>query len=214
MSSQRQYTLLDKLCMGVDQALKTLTNQAQTSGVPYPGHAEEPTLNETERKHSAGLMRVNHAGEVCAQALYHGQAIASRASSMQAQMERAALEEGDHLSWCKQRLDELNSHTSYLNPLWYAGSFCIGLAAGVIGDQWSLGFVAETEKQVIKHLTGHMAILPTQDIRSHQILSRMENDEARHRDEALQAGAHDLPTPVKLVMGWTSKIMVNTAYYV
>lgn len=214
MSAYRQYTLLDKLCMGLDQALKTLTNQAQTSGVSYPGHAEEPTLNATERKHSAGLMRVNHAGEVCAQALYHGQALASRASSMQAQMEQAALEEGDHLAWCKQRLDELNSHTSYLNPIWYAGSFCIGLAAGVIGDKWSLGFVAETEKQVIKHLTGHMAILPTQDIRSHQILSRMENDEARHRDEAIEAGAHELPKPVKIVMGWTSKVMVNAAYYV
>lgn len=214
MSANRQYSLFDKLCMGIDQALKTLTNQAQTSGVSYPTQADEAALNDTERKHSAGLMRVNHAGEVCAQALYHGQAIASRASSMQAQMEQAALEEGDHLAWCKQRLDELGSHTSYLNPLWYAGSFCIGLAAGVIGDKWSLGFVVETEKQVIKHLTGHMAILPTQDIRSHQILSRMENDEARHRDEAIHAGAHELPMPVKIVMGWTSKVMVNAAYYV
>jgi ubiquinone biosynthesis monooxygenase Coq7 len=213
MSANRQYTLFDKLCIGIDQALKTLTNQAQTSGVTYPGHAEEAALNETERQHAAGLMRVNHAGEVCAQALYHGQAAASRASSMQAQMEQAALEEGDHLAWCKQRLDELGSHTSYLNPLWYAGSFCIGLAAGMIGDQWSLGFVVETERQVIKHLTGHMALLPRQDIRSHQILARMESDEARHRDEALAAGAHELPKPVKIVMGWTSKLMVGSAYY-
>lgn len=213
MSANRHYTLLDKLCISIDQALKTLTNHADNTGVSYPAHAEEAALEQRERVHSAGLMRVNHAGEVCAQALYHGQALASRATTMQAQMEQAALEEGDHLTWCKQRLDELGSHTSYLNPLWYAGSFCIGLAAGMVGDSLSLGFVVETERQVIKHLTGHMAILPAADIRSHQILSRMENDEARHRDEALQAGAQELPAPIKTIMGWTSKVMVTTAYY-
>jgi ubiquinone biosynthesis monooxygenase Coq7 len=214
MSDNRRYTFLDKLCMGVDQALKTLTHQAANSGQPSPaGLTPDEPMSDTERKHAAGLMRVNHAGEVCAQALYHGQAAASRASALQAQMEQAALEEGDHLYWCKERIDELGSHTSYLNPLWYAGSFCIGLTAGLIGDKWSLGFVVETERQVIKHLSDHIAILPAQDQRSHRILERMERDEARHRDEALEAGAHELPAPIKVVMSLTSKVMVKTAYY-
>lgn len=215
MTNKRQYTLLDKFCIGFDQALRTLGNQAASSGEPYPVTQDsESVLSEAERKHAAGLMRVNHAGEICAQALYHGQGAASRASEMQTQMEQAALEEGDHLNWCKQRLDELGSHTSYLNPLWYAGSFCIGLTAGMIGDKWSLGFVVETERQVIRHLASHIALLPAQDQRSQQILARMESDEARHRDEAVAAGAEELPQPVKLIMGWTSKIMVKAAYYV
>jgi ubiquinone biosynthesis monooxygenase Coq7 len=215
MSTDRHYTLLDKICLGIDQAMRTLTNEAKSSGQAYPADdVQELPMSDAERKHAAGLMRVNHAGEVCAQALYHGQGAASRVSELQTQMEQAALEEGDHLNWCKQRLDELGSHTSYLNPLWYAGSFCIGLAAGAIGDKWSLGFVVETERQVIKHLTSHMALLPAQDKRSQQILARMENDEARHRDEAVEAGAHELPAPVKVVMGWTSRVMVKTAYYV
>lgn len=215
MITQRQYTLLDKLCLGIDQAMRTLANQAASSGQPYPADqvADEP-MSDAERKHAAGLMRVNHAGEVCAQALYHGQGAATKAGELQAQMAQAALEEGDHLNWCKQRLDELGSHTSYLNPLWYAGSFCIGLAAGVVGDKWSLGFVVETERQVIKHLSSHIALLPTQDQRSQQILTRMESDEARHRDEAVDAGAEELPKPIKSVMGWTSKLMVKAAYYV
>ncbi len=136
---KRQYSLLDKLCIGFDQTLRTLSNQAERVGEPYPArHTIDKPLNESDRKHAAGLMRVNHTGEVCAQALYHGQAAATRNSELHEQMHQAALEEGDHLSWCKQRLDELNSHTSYLNPLWYAGSFCIGLASGMIGDKWSL----------------------------------------------------------------------------
>jgi len=214
MTTQRHYTLLDKLCLGFDQAMRTLANQAQSSGELFPAAqvAEEP-MSDAERKHAAGLMRVNHAGEVCAQALYHGQGAASSNCTLQAQMEQAALEEGDHLNWCKQRLDELSSHTSYLNPLWYAGSFCIGLTAGMIGDKWSLGFVVETERQVIKHLSSHIALLPAQDQRSQQVLARMESDEARHRDVAVEAGAHELPRPVKRVMGWVSRVMVKTAYY-
>jgi len=158
-------------------------------------------------------MRINHAGEVCAQALYQGQAVASRDLAVQEKMQQAALEEGDHLDWCRRRLDELGSQTSYFNPLWYAGSFCIGMAAGMIGDKWSLGFVAETERQVIKHLTGHMALLPQQDQRSYKILKKMEEDEARHRDTAIESGAHELPGYIKSVMALTSRIMVKTAYY-
>jgi ubiquinone biosynthesis monooxygenase Coq7 len=214
MHANRQYSLFDKLCIGLDQALRTLTDHAHTSGQLYPAtKVTDESMSDAQRKHSAGLMRINHAGEVCAQALYHGQAVASRASDVQEKMEQAALEEGDHLNWCKKRLDELGSHTSYLNPLWYAGSFCIGMAAGMIGDKWSLGFVVETERQVIKHLSGHMNILPTQDQRSYKILERMESDEARHRDEALQAGAQELPGAVKSVMALTSKMMVKTSYY-
>ncbi len=215
MNSNRDYTLLDKLCIGIDQALRALSNQAHTSGEAYPAQSvkDEP-MSDTQRKHSAGLMRINHTGEVCAQALYHGQAMASRRSEVQAAMEQAALEEGDHLNWCKKRLDELDSHTSYLNPLWYAGSFCIGMAAGMIGDRWSLGFVVETERQVIKHLSGHLAILPTQDQRSCKILERMESDEAHHRDQAINAGAHELPGYIKGVMALSSKVMVKTAYYI
>tara|TARA_R110000868_G_scaffold326156_2_gene587111 strand:- start:1086 stop:1733 length:648 start_codon:yes stop_codon:yes gene_type:complete len=214
MNANRHYTLLDKLCMGVDQAIRTLTHHAHTSGEPYPAEKiEDEAMTDTQRKHSAALMRINHAGEVCAQALYHGQAVGSRASAVQEKMEQAALEEGDHLDWCKKRLDELGSHTSHLSPLWYAGSFCIGLTAGMVGDKWSLGFVAETERQVIKHLTGHMTLLPTADQRSYKILERMEHDETRHRDEAIHSGAHDLPATIKSVMALTSKVMVKTAYY-
>lgn len=215
MNSKRHYTLLDKLCLGVDQAMRALTDHAKTTGQPYPANnVEEAPLSDTERKHVAGLMRINHAGEICAQALYHGQGLVSKSSAVQEKMQHAAIEEGDHLTWCKKRLDELGSHTSYLNPMWYAGSFCIGMLAGVIGDKWSLGFVAETETQVIKHLTNHMTSLPPQDIRSYNILVKMEQDEAKHKQEAIQSGAHALPLPIKQLMAFTSKIMVNTAYWV
>lgn len=215
MHNKPEYSLFDKLIIGFDQALRTLSNHADASGEAYPAeNTPEQDMSEKERKHAAGLMRVNHAGEVCAQALYHGQAAGSRTLSVQENMQHAALEEGDHLNWCKRRLDELGSHTSYLNPLWYVGSFCIGMTAGMVGDKWSLGFVSETETQVIKHLTGHMAILPQQDERSYNVLKRMEADEARHRDMAIAHGAHDLPKMIKGVMALTSKIMVTSAYYV
>lgn len=212
--SQRHYTLLDKICINIDQAVRALSNNHRTSGKPYPAKGmEKPVLEEKERKHAASLMRINHAGEICAQALYHGQGIVSKNAVQQSKMQEAAIEEGDHLAWCKQRLDELGSHTSYLNPLWYAGSFCIGMMAGMIGDRWSLGFVAETEKQVIKHLEGHLHLLPKQDNISHAILSQMEADESKHRDEAIDAGAHELPDIIKQGMALTSKIMVKTVYW-
>jgi 3-demethoxyubiquinol 3-hydroxylase len=214
MPSQRDYNLLDRLCLGIDQAVRALTDNAKTTGHAYPAeNMEQPPLNEQQRKQSAAFMRINHAGEICAQALYHGQGMVSCSSEVQYKMQQAAIEEGDHLAWCRQRLDELGSYTSYLNPLWYAGSFCIGMAAGILGDKWSLGFVAETERQVIKHLEGHCQVLASQDGRSYKILEQMEKDEAKHRDEAVAAGAHELPSIIKQGMAFTSKIMVKTAYW-
>lgn len=212
---ERHYTFFDRICLGIDQAMRALADNPKTSGVPHPAKGvDENPLNESERKHAAALMRINHAGEICAQALYHGQGVISRSKELQEKMQQAAVEEGDHLAWCKKRLDELGSHTSYLNPLWYAGSFCIGMAAGMIGDKWSLGFVAETERQVITHLEGHLKLLPQQDQRSYKILARMEKDEARHRDEAIIAGAHELPSIIKKMMAMTSKVMVKASYWV
>lgn len=209
------YTFWDKLILGLDQAIRALANQATTSGNPYPADtAPRDTLSDAEKKQAAALMRINHAGEICAQALYHGQGLVSRNETIQSKMREAAIEEGDHLAWCKQRLDELNSHTSYLNPLWYAGSFCIGMTAGIIGDKWSLGFVAETETQVSNHLQNHMDTLPAHDERSYRILYQMKMDEEKHRDEAIASGAHLLPDVIKKAMTITSKIMVKTAYYI
>ncbi len=214
MEKNRHYSFFDRLCLGFDQTIRTLTNQPQTSGKPYPSaHIDQEPLTDVQRKQAAALMRINHAGEICAQALYHGQGVVSKSPAVQEKMREAAIEEGDHLAWCKQRLDELGSHTSYLGPLWYAGSFCIGMMAGLIGDGWSLGFVAETERQVINHLHGHLKLLPVEDARSYQILRQMEEDETKHRNEAIAAGALELPMFAKTTMGWTAKIMVKTAYY-
>ncbi|SRR5579883_960169 len=214
MSFHRHYTFFDRLCLGLDQAVRALTDNAKTTGAPYPAQSiEDSPLSDEQRKHSAALMRINHAGEICAQALYHGQGVISRSRETQAKMQAAAIEEGDHLAWCKQRLEELGSHTSYLNPLWYVGSFCIGTVAGVIGDKWSLGFVAETERQVIQHLQGHLQLLPEQDRRSYRILAQMEKEEAEHRDAAIESGAKELPGVIKGMMAIVSKVMVKTAYW-
>lgn len=215
MDTKRDYSFFDKLCLGLDQAVRALTNNAKTTQHINPGKDTlESNLTDAERKQSAALMRINHAGEICAQALYHGQGLVSRSIEIQEKMQTAALEEGNHLHWCQQRLDELGSHTSYLNPLWYAGSFAIGMIAGMIGDKWSLGFVVETERQVIKHLDGHMHLLPQADARSYKILQQMEQDEAKHRDDALDAGANELPDVIKKGMSLTAKVMVKTAYWV
>jgi 3-demethoxyubiquinol 3-hydroxylase len=215
MHTPRHYSFLDRLCLGVDQALRALTNNAKTTGIAYPANKmTETPLSQSQREQSAALMRINHAGEICAQALYHGQGVVSRSRDVQEKMHQAAMEEGDHLTWCSQRLDELASHHSYLNPLWYAGSFCIGMVAGMIGDKWSLGFVAETERQVIKHLKGHLNSLPMEDQRSYKILEQMELDETKHRDEAIALGARELPGIIKKGMSLTSKIMVKTAYWI
>lgn len=211
----RHYSIIDRLCLNVDQVVRALTKNVKTTGKPYPAtKVEEVTLSEQQRHHSAALMRINHAGEICAQALYHGQGMLSRSPTIQEKMQQAAIEEGDHLAWCQQRLEELSSHVSYLNPLWYAGSFCIGMVAGMIGDKWSLGFVAETERQVIKHLENHLHLLPAQDKRSYTILKQMEVDESFHRDEAIAYGAYDLPEVIKKTMAMMSKVMVKTTYWI
>lgn len=215
MSQERNYTLFDHICLGFDQALRAVSGKPKTTGRPYPAKSvPETDMTAQQVRYAAGLMRINHAGEVCAQALYHGQGLVSSRRDVKQKMEHAAIEEGDHLAWCSSRLVELNSHKSYLNPLWYAGSFMIGLTAGVIGDKWSLGFLAETEHQVVKHLEKHLDLLPAADQKSRAILSQMQTDEATHRDDAIQAGAAVLPSFIKKLMAFSSKIMVKTTYWV
>lgn len=211
----RHYSLLDQVCLRADGALRALSSKISPTQTPYPAaHMAEPQMTPDQRKHAAGLMRVNHAGEVCAQALYHGQALVTRSVALQTQLKQAAMEEGDHLFWCNKRLDELGSHTSYLNPLWYAGSFAMGVAAGCVSDECSLGFVAETESQVVKHLENHLKSLPEEDKKSLKILHQMQADEAHHRDEAIKAGAKKLPEIVRKAMGLVAKVMVKTAYWI
>ncbi|HEX6590692.1 MAG TPA: 2-polyprenyl-3-methyl-6-methoxy-1,4-benzoquinone monooxygenase [Moraxellaceae bacterium] len=209
----RRYSLLDRFINEADKALRTIAPNATQAHRPSPGvpHGES-ALSEEERRHAAGLMRVNHTGEVCAQALYQGQALTARLPEVRAEMEQAAREEEDHLAWCEQRVTELGSHTSYLNPLWYAMSFGIGAAAGMAGDKWSLGFVAETERQVCDHLQGHMGRVPLQDEKTRAIIGQMHHDEAEHMQMALQAGAAPLPAPVKHLMAAVARVMTTTAY--
>jgi ubiquinone biosynthesis monooxygenase Coq7 len=215
MKNQRHYSMLDKFCIGLDQAFKSACGKPASTGRTYPAqNLPEPTLNQEQSKHSAALMRINHAGEVCAQALYNGQGLVSRRPDVREKMQQAAVEEGDHLAWCSQRLTELGSHTSYLNPFWYIGSFAIGVTAGLVGDKWSLGFLAETENQVVKHLEKHLTLLPEQDGKSSQILQQMRTEEAQHRDEAIKAGAAELPEFIKKLMSFSSMVMVKTAYWI
>lgn len=216
INHSRKYSKLDMLCMSLDQVVRAVSGKAGLGAQrEYPAiHTAEADLSEQERRRSASLMRVNHAGEVSAQALYHGQGLASRDRATQAQMQQAALEEGDHLAWCSTRLEELGSHTSYLNAFWYMGSFVIGLTAGIVGDKWSLGFVAETESQVVKHIESHLRLLPQQDKRSAIVLQQMQKDELFHRDQAIKAGAAILPTFIKILMKVASKVMVKTAYWI
>ncbi|MDH5766577.1 MAG: 2-polyprenyl-3-methyl-6-methoxy-1,4-benzoquinone monooxygenase [Gammaproteobacteria bacterium] len=197
-----------------DHALRTVLGKPVITERPDPSEGmTESTLNDIERSHSAGLMRVNHSGEVSAQALYQGQALTARLDEVRASMERAALEENDHLAWTEKRLHDLGSHKSVLNPIWYAGSFAIGAFAGAIGDKWSLGFVAETEHQVIKHLDQHLEKLPVNDSRSRAILEQMKEDEAHHATVALEGGGAELPWPVKKIMQAMSRVMTTTTYY-
>ncbi len=209
----RHYSAMDSLITNLDQGIRTIFGKPQVTERPAPdADTTSPDLADADKAHVAGLMRVNHSGEVCAQALYQGQALTARLPDVRDKMERAAQEENDHLAWCESRLHELDSHTSYLNPLWYAGSFAIGAFAGAVGDKWSLGFVAETERQVVKHLDNHLQQLPETDNKSRAILEQMKQDEARHATTALEAGGAELPEPVKKLMGLTSKIMTRTAY--
>lgn len=209
----RRTTLVDHFITQVDQALRTLTDTVQAERHSPAEQKPIHELKKDEKKHIAGLMRINHTGEVCAQALYQGQALTAKLPNVRSAMEHAAQEEIDHLAWCKQRLDELNSHTSYLNPLWYGLSFSIGAAAGLIGDKWSLGFVAATEDQVCQHLDSHLKQLPDQDEKSRAILEQMKEDEAKHATLALQAGGAEFPSSVKTLMSAVAKIMTKTTYY-
>lgn len=209
----RRYSFLDKVCLEIDQALCALTNHTKLVN-HYPAEKlPADSLSKAAQKRVAGLMRVNHAGEICAQALYRGQHLVSRNPNIAQKMQEAADEESAHLDWCSKRLDELNSRPSLLNPIWYTGSFCIGVFAGAISDAYSLGFLAETEHQVGKHLKHHLSELPAEDLRSRAILRQMEQDEAKHRQDAIEAGGKELPNLVKWVMAITSKVMVKTAYW-
>ena len=209
----RRYSIFDKLIHNADQALRTLVPGAANEERPSPAQQRDyAELNEDEKKHAAGLMRINHTGEVCAQALYQGQALTAKLPEVREAMEEAAREETDHLVWCEQRLEELGSHTSYLNPLFYGLSFGIGAAAGKISDKVSLGFVAATEEQVCKHLTEHMTSLPVQDEKSKAVLLQMLEDEAKHASAALDAGGYKFPLPVRLAMTGVSKVMTKSTY--
>lgn len=202
----------DDLISGFDRALRTLTGTA-SSQRKYPADdRREVELSPDERRHAAGLMRVNHTGEVCAQALYSAQALGARDPEVRRRFALAAREEEDHLAWTQQRLAELDARTSYANPLWYAGSFAIGLASSLGGDRTNLGFVVETERQVEEHLTEHMARLPEADARSRAIVAAMRDDEARHGASARDAGASELPLPLRALMRATAKLMTITAY--
>jgi ubiquinone biosynthesis monooxygenase Coq7 len=209
----RDLTPLDRLLSGISNALQTVTAPARRSARQYPAADVSTTdLDEQQRRHSAGLMRVNHAGEVAAQGLYQGHAVAARESRIEEHMQHAAAEELDHLAWCEQRLDELGSRPSRLSPLWYAGSFAIGAASGVLGDRWSLGFIAETEDQVCAHLSAHLDQLPKTDARSRAIVAKMRDEEQAHGENAIAAGAARLPPPIKRLMQLTAKVMTTTAY--
>jgi ubiquinone biosynthesis monooxygenase Coq7 len=212
MSTTRRYSPLDRLIIEAQRAITT------TGGKPVaergnPGATEaDVVMAETSRRHAAGLMRINHTGEVCAQALYVGQAAVARDEATRTQLLAAAQEETDHLAWCADRLDELHSRPSLLNPLWYAGSYAIGVLAGMRGDGWNLGFVVETERQVEAHLAEHLETLPSEDRRSRAILETMKVDEARHADHAQAAGARVLPKPIPRLMALTSAVMKAVAY--
>lgn len=209
----RHYSPIDHLLINMDQAVRTIFGQPHITERPDPAaHIPETELSEAERKLAAGLMRVNHAGEVSAQGLYQGQALTARLPEVRQKMERAALEENDHLDWCERRVHDLGERVSLLNPFWYIGSFAIGAAAGLAGDKWSLGFVAETEHQVIKHLDNHLEHLPAQDQKSRAIVEQMKMDEAHHATVALEHGGAPLPTPIKKLMALTSKVMTETAF--
>lgn len=212
---QRHLTPLDRLLASANNALRTVAAPAGRAARPNPAqHVLGPELDARQKSHAAGLMRVNHAGEVCAQALYQGHAAVARDKTVEAQMQRAADEEFDHLAWCEERIHELGEEVSKLSPFWYAGAFAIGAASGILGDKWSLGFIAETEKQVCAHLDSHLDALPAEDAKSRAIVEQMRDEEEEHGDNAIDAGAAELPAPVKRLMQMTAKVMTKTAYWV
>lgn len=213
MSSQRHYSPADRLLMQADAALRTLLPFSGQPSRPSPAVLKNDSeFTESETRHVAGLMRINHTGEVCAQALYQGQALTARLPQVRQAMEQAADEEVDHLAWCEQRIRQLGSHTSVLNPLFYGLSFGIGASAGLISDRISLGFVAATEDQVCKHLDEHLGQLPAGDDKSRAILEQMREDEAQHSTAAIEAGGLRFPAPIKFGMSLMSKVMTKATY--
>ena len=213
--STRNLSPIDHVLVNLDQAVRTVFGRPQTTERPNPAaKIADIQLSEKERKHIARLMRINHTGEVCAQALYQGQALTARLPEVQRSMERSAQEENDHLDWCETRIHELGDRKSRLNPFWYAGSFAIGALAGLAGDKWSLGFVVETERQVESHLDEHLAEIPMTDRKTRAVIDEMKADEMRHAQIARTAGGAPLPGPVKLAMRLTSKIMTRSVYWV
>ena len=208
-----QLSLLDQLITGADQVLRTLAS-SHTSSRKNPGASiDEAPLSHQEKRHSAGLMRINHTGEVCAQGLYQGQALTAKSAHIKAEMQQSSAEEADHLQWCGQRLGELNSRPSLLNGLFYGASFGMGAVAGTLGDKVSLGFVAATEEQVCAHLEKHLHQLPAHDNKSRAIVAEMIIDENKHENKAMSLGGKQLPGPVKWAMKGLSKVMTSTTYY-
>lgn len=205
---------IDDLIIAFDQGLRTVFAPARSVRA-MPGDAlPDADMDETQRGLAAALMRVNHSGEICAQALYQGQALTARDSSARAALEHAAQEETEHLAWTERRIAELGGRKSLLNPLWYVGSFAIGATAGLLGDKWNLGFLAETEHQVVRHLEGHLQRLPEADRKSRAIVEQMRDDEARHATSALRHGGAELPAPVRAAMQLSSRVMTGTAFFV
>lgn len=205
---------IDQLIKTFDKGLRTIFAVSTAARLRPDADIDEPLLKEDSKQHAAALMRVNHVGEVCAQALYSGQALTSRNLHITRALQHAAAEETDHLAWCEARINELGGRKSLLNPLWYMGSFTLGAAAGALGDKWNLGFLAETEKQVTAHLQNHLSQLDKTDVKTRTIVEQMQQDEAAHAAEASQLGGSELPVPVKRGMQLASKIMTTTAYYI
>lgn len=205
-------TRFDTTITEFDRALRTLFAKPHSLRPVPDSDAPEASLSDAEKKHVTSLMRVNHTGEICAQALYSGQVLTSRDAKVSQALKHAALEETEHLAWCEARIKSLGGHTSVLNPLFYAGALGIGVVAGALGDKWNLGFLAETEKQVGKHLASHLAVLPAQDEKTRAIVQQMQIDEASHQTQAEQHGAAELPALVKWGMAKVSKIMTTLAY--
>lgn len=207
-------SLLDKIIAEVDHTIKTVANKENTPSRQNPAQqTADSELSEMEKKHSSGLMRVDHTGEICAQALYRGQAFTAKSDEARQHLLKSADEENDHLAWTQDRLQELESHRSYLNPFWYTASFSIGATAGLISDKVSYGFVMETEHQVMSHLDNHIKSLPANDDKSRTILQQMHQDEAEHATSAEKKGGVKLPLPVRLLMKLQSKVMTTTAYH-
>jgi ubiquinone biosynthesis monooxygenase Coq7 len=207
-------TRLETCITAFDRGLRTLFAKPVSVRNHPDAASAEADLTPDEKKHTASLMRINHTGEVCAQALYSGQALTSRNKDVSEALQQAAQEEVEHLAWCESRINALGGRTSVLNPLFYAGAFSMGALAGALGDRWNLGFLAETEQQVEQHLASHLAMLPEKEIKSRQVISQMQIDEAKHAHQAWEHGAAELPAPVKTMMTAASKMMTKVAYYV